>query len=241
VNNFWDSKERFSHQRFGGYLVTRLDGYTSVEARGLTVFALQSEAKKPEGTFLLDMTKAHGLGKTELVPRSPVKGGKVDPAVVNDLGYGDYNADIQVAGQALERRGWKVVLDQTEKFVGRRSDLVGYCSWGSNDPKFVADDYLKLRFEPGAIAETAVSTSARTFLPTKGGQSLIADLISGRVTGVKGYCNEPLLVAVASPTILFDRYTSGWTLAESFYAASRFVGWQDIVIGDPICAPYAKR
>lgn len=73
------------------------------------------------------------------------------------------------------------------------------------------------------------------------GQSLIADPVVGGVTGVKGDCDEPLLQAVASPTILFDRYTKGWTLAESFYAASRFVGWEDIVIGDPLCAPYALR
>jgi len=98
-----------------------------------------------------------------------------------------------------------------------------------------------LSFSPGAIAETAVSTGARTFLPTTGGQSLIVDLIACHVTGVKGYCDEPLLQAVASPTVLFDRYTSGWNLAESFYAASRFVGWEDIIIGDPLCTPYAKR
>jgi uncharacterized protein (TIGR03790 family) len=116
---------------------------------------------------------------------------------------------------------------------------MGYTSWGSNDPKFNAENYHKLRFAPGGIAETAVSTSGRTFLPTTGGQSLIADLIQCRVTGVKGYCDEPLLTAVASPTILFDRYTRGWTLAESFYAASRWTGWEDIVIGDPICSPYS--
>jgi hypothetical protein len=92
-----------------------------------------------------------------------------------------------------------------------------------------------------SIVETAVSTSARTFLPTSGGQSLIVDLIKARVTGVKGYCDEPLLQAVASPTVLFDRCTSGWTLAESFYAASRFVGWEDIAIGDPLCSPYAIK
>jgi hypothetical protein len=44
--------------------------------------------------------------------------------------------------------------------------------------------------------------------------------------------------AVASPSILFDRYTRGWTLAESFYAASALVGWQDIVIGDPLARAY---
>lgn len=52
--------------------------------------------------------------------------------------------------------------------------------------------------------------------------------------------NEPLLQANASPTIVMDRYTSGYTMAESFYAASHFVGWEDVIVGDPLCCPYAK-
>ena len=39
---------------------------------------------------------------------------------------------------------------------------------------------------------------------------------------------------------LFDRYVSGFNLAESFYAASLVTYWKDIVIGDPLCRPYAK-
>jgi hypothetical protein len=35
-----------------------------------------------------------------------------------------------------------------------------------------------------------------------------------------------------------DRYTAGYTMVESFYAASHFVGWEDVVIGDPLCCPY---
>ena len=134
-----------------------------------------------------------------------------------------------------------VELTQTDVFAGNRTGLLGYVSWGSNDRHYDAAAYHSLRFAPGAICETAVSTSARTFLPTKGGQSLIADLIAQGVTGAKGYTDEPLLQAVASPSILFDRYTRGWTLAESFYAASRFVGWEDIVIGDPLCRPYGRK
>jgi hypothetical protein len=30
-------------------------------------------------------------------------------------------------------------------------------------------------------------------------------------------------------------------MAESFYAASHFVGWQDVVIGDPLCCPYPAK
>jgi uncharacterized protein (TIGR03790 family) len=133
----------------------------------------------------------------------------------------------------------------TTKFIGGRSNLLGYFSWGSNDQRswgshdfYSAEAYLSLYFAPGALSDTAVSTSARTFLPTTGGQSLMADLIAHGLTGAKGYTDEPLLQAIASPTIVFQRYTGGYTLAESFYAASHFVGWEDVVIGDPLCSPY---
>ncbi|MDR3689378.1 MAG: TIGR03790 family protein [Fimbriimonas sp.] len=241
ANRFWNSHERFTHEKFGGYLVTRLDAYTTYQAKLLTAYAIQSERSKPTGEFLIDAAPEHGVGDLSKVPLSPIKDGKVDTHVVNEMGYGEWDADLIVAGKLLEKKNLAVILDQTPTFVGRKSDLMGYCSWGSNDPKFDAEGYKMLRFAPGGIAETAVSTSARTFLPTTGGQSLIADLIDGRASGVKGYCDEPLLQAIASPTILMGRYTDGWTLAESYYAASRFVGWEDIVVGDPLCAPYAKK
>jgi uncharacterized protein (TIGR03790 family) len=92
---------------------------------------------------------------------------------------------------------------------------------------------------PGAIAETFVSTGGRSFTyGTSYGQSLIADLIMDGVTGVKGYVYEPYLSAIAHPDILFDRYTDGYNLAESYYMASNFLGWMDVVVGDPKMAPY---
>ncbi len=241
ANRFWNSSERFSHAKFGGYLVTRLDGYTADQAMRLTNSAIKAEKSPPKGSILLDIVPGHGLTNLDSVPRSPIKDGTPDLKMVNEMPYNEWDTDLTVAGMKLEKAKLPVTVDNTDEFIGKKSGLMGYASWGSNDPKFVAEHYASLRFAPGAIAETAVSTSARTFLPTSGGQSLIADLVVSGVTGVKGYCDEPLLQAVASPTILFDRYTKGWTLAESFYAASRFVGWEDIVIGDPLCAPYAMK
>jgi uncharacterized protein (TIGR03790 family) len=219
--------------------VTRLDGYTAEQAMRLTNSAIKSEKNQPTGRILLDVAASHGLIDPALVPFSPLKDGAVDNRALNEMPYNAWDTDLTVAAQRLEKAGVPVTLDLTEEFVGKATGLMGYSSWGSNDPKFSAENYASLRFAPGAIAETAVSTSARTMLPTTGGQSLIADLVTNGVSGVKGYCDEPLLQAVASPSILFDRYTQGWTMAESFYAASRFVGWEDIVIGDPLCAPFS--
>jgi uncharacterized protein (TIGR03790 family) len=236
ANRYWNAKEPFSHARFGGYLVTRLDGYTEADARSLVTRAMAAERGLVGARILLDVQPAFGLGNKADQP-ARIKG----TVISAESPYSDFNADMLLAHDLLKRRGITVELDKTEKFIGHRSNLMGYFSWGSNDGKFSAEAYQSLSFAPGSICDTAVSTSGRTFLPTEGGQSLLVDLISHGLTCGKGYTDEPLLQAIASPSIVLDRYTAGYTMAESFYAASHFVGWQDVVIGDPLCCPYFSK
>jgi uncharacterized protein (TIGR03790 family) len=250
ANRFWNSHERFSHARFGGYLVTRLDGYTEADAIALTTRSLQAEHlvradKIPNGEVVLDIAPEQGFTGEARQPYSILserKSRHEEVRIVDEKSHlGDFNSDMEVAAELLTARGIPVELDRSDRFVGNRSGLMGYVSWGSNDAHFSDVAYHSVKFAPGAIAETAVSTSGRTFLPTHGGQSLAADLIVQGVTGVKGYVDEPLVQAVASPSIVFDRYTQGWTLAESLYAASALVGWEDVIIGDPLCRAYPHQ
>jgi uncharacterized protein (TIGR03790 family) len=141
----------------------------------------------------------------------------------------------------MKAKGADVYYEVTEAFSDGRAPLMGYVSWGSNDNKFDPVAYKSLRFKPGAIAETYVSTSARTFERTSGGQSLISDLIAQGVTGVKGYVSEPFTFALCPSEILFPRYYAGFNLAEAFYAASPVVKWKDVVVGDPLCRPYGVK
>ena len=233
ANRYWNAKEPFSREKFGGYLVTRLDGYTEADAKALVTRALAAEGNRPDGKILLDVQPIFGLGDPKQQP-APVRGSVIQ----SESPWSDYNADMRKAHDLLEARGIPDELDLTERFIGGQSDLAGYFSWGSNDAKFSAAAYQSLSFAPGSICDTAVSTSGRTFLPTKGGQSLTADVIAHGLTCGKGYTDEPLLQAIASPSISLDLYTRGYAMAESFYAASHFVGWEDVVIGDPLCCPY---
>jgi uncharacterized protein (TIGR03790 family) len=234
-NRYWNAHTPFSHARFGGYLVTRLDGYTEADAKALVARALEAERRLGNGNVLLDVPPEFGLGDKETQP-APISG----KIILRESDWSEFNADMRHAHDVLANRGLPDELDLTETFVGQRTNLLGYFSWGSNDPRFSDQAYQTLFFAPGSLSDTAVSTSARTFLPTQGGQSLLVDLIAHGLTCGKGYVDEPLLQAIASPTIALDRYTSGYTMAESFYAASHFVAWEDIVIGDPLCCPYAK-
>ncbi|WP_457334655.1 TIGR03790 family protein [Rhizobacter sp. P5_C2] len=241
LNRYWNADEPFSHAKFGGYIVTRLDAFTQAQALGLTAKALQAEAatgQNPgQGTILLDIQPDFGINDPATQP-API----TDSVITRESDYGTWNGDLQHAGQDLAARGIPVLLDTRNTFVGNQTSLLGYYSWGSNDSHYSATAYHSLRFLPGAIGDTAVSTSAESMLPPgSGGQSAIGDLLAQGITGVKGYVNEPLLQAISSPYITFNRYTRGYTLGESFAAGSHFVGWTDLVIGDPLAHPYPSR
>jgi uncharacterized protein (TIGR03790 family) len=217
ANPYFNKAERFSHARFGIYLVTRLIGYTRADCLGLVDNSLA--AKRRDGPFLLHTGPGH-----------------------NDEGYKTINEGMRRADEILKSRHMNSILSTGDKFPGDYKDLMGYYSWGSNDLKFDKRAYNSLGFAPGGIAETAVSTRARTFADPKAPwQSLIADLVAQGVTGCKGYVSEPGAAAFAHADILFDRYTAGFNLAESFYMASWHIHWKDRVIGDPLCAPYSNK
>jgi tetratricopeptide (TPR) repeat protein len=69
----------------------------------------------------------------------------------------------------------------------------------------------------------------------------MGDLIREGVTGVSGHVAEPYLQNTVRPDILFPAYLSGLNLAEAFYMAMPGLSWENIVIGDPLCAPFRDR
>ena len=214
ANPYFAKMGRFTFAEYHFRPVTRLDGYTRADCLKLVDNSLA--ARPVRGPFLLHAGPGHDSGGYEVVTNG-----------------------IRSADAALKAKGFQTLYDTDKKFAGGKN-LMGYYSWGSNDTFFDKAAYNSLTFVPGALAETAVSTSGRTFSDPKAfGQSLIADLIAQGVTGCKGYVSEPYADSMAHAGLLFDRYTVGFNLAESFYMASRYLAWKDVVIGDPLCAPYA--
>ena len=216
TNTYGGADEAFDSSKYGMYLVTRLDAYTVAQTKKMIDNSVQ--AKPLKGLFLLDSAPDREAG-----------------------GYGAVQRWMVPAENLLEKKGMRVEHDKSRLFIGDKAGVMGYAGWGSNDSAFVPSLYKSIRFAPGGIAETFVSTSGRTFRPTTGGQSLIADLIAQGATGVKGYVSEPYTFALCRVDVLFDRYTSGRNLAESFWSATPLLKWKDVVIGDPLCAPYAAR
>lgn len=146
----------------------------------------------------------------------------------------------------------RVFLDETNKAVYLQPDVIGYASWGSNDPSRKLRD-LGFRWLPGAIATEFVSTNGRTFKRPPDNwtystwqdrtrfwegspQGLSADLLHQGATGASGNVYEPFLSGCVRPDYLLPAYYGGRNLAESFYLAMPYLSWQGVVLGDPLCS-----
>lgn len=220
----------FTHRDHDIYLVSRLDAFTVDEAKSLVIKGMKPSR---DGRVVLDQRDA----------------------LVNRAGE-DW---LALAAQNLSKEGFgsRVTLETTPKPARDISPVIGYFSWGSTDPQNRVR-VVKMDFSPGALAATFVSTDARTFkeppanwMPTNvndraqffGGspQSLVGDLIREGATGVAGQVSEPYLESAVRPDVLFPAYLSGFNLIESFYLAIPHLSWETVVVGDPLCAPFARK
>jgi uncharacterized protein (TIGR03790 family) len=203
------------------YLVTRLDGYTVEDAIGLV----------DRG-------------------RAAVRNGSV---VLDQSGMPDRIGDrwLKETADRLEATpGSQVVLERSAAQAASTGPVLGYFSWGSNDPA-TRQRRVGLSFSNGALAGLFVSADGRTFSEPRGdwmpgarpgpeAESLAGDLIREGVTGIAANVSEPYLDATVRPQILFPAYFAGFNLAEAFYLAIPAIGWQGIVLGDPLCAPFRQ-
>jgi uncharacterized protein (TIGR03790 family) len=153
---------------------------------------------------------------------------------------------------ALKLPAERVILDTSTKVLTNQTGVIGYASWGSNDPNR-KQRHLGFRFNPGAIVTEYVSTNARTFARPPdswtlgnwndqdtwfGGspQTLTADYIHDGATGASGHVLEPFLHLNPRPDLLLPAYYSGRNLAESYYLSIPALSWVNVVIGDPLCS-----
>ena len=225
-NPFFGKKTHaFSHPEFPMYLVTRLAAYDFAGVKAMIDRSL--EADRPgsnRGKFVLDL-------------RGP-----------RDETGNDW---LRNAAIFLPRE--RVVLDESLEPVYNLNNVIGYASWGSND---IQHDrrFPGFHWLPGAIATEYVSTDGRTFARPPDSwqvsrnwtdrskwfagapQSLAADYLQEGATGASGHVAEPYLGMTPRPDLLFPAYYSGRNLAESFYLAIPGLSWQNIVLGDPLCA-----
>ena len=217
---FGKTEAKFEHPQFPIYLVTRLAAYEFKDIRGMIDRSLQAANR---GNFVIDM-------------RSSV----------------DATGDNWLRTAAMLLPKERVVLDESAKVIYNQKDVIGYAGWGSNDNNR-HDRFLHFQWLPGAIMTEYVSSNARTFQrPPEGWnisdwnspklwfggspQTMTADYIAEGATGASGHIDEPFLTNTPRPDYLLPAYFKGRNLAESYYLSIRSLSWQNVVLGDPLCA-----
>jgi uncharacterized protein (TIGR03790 family) len=218
---FGKTTAAFTHPQFPMYLVTRLAAY---DFEGVKQLIDRSLIAANRGKFVIDLRSS-----------------------------GDETGDNWLRDAAIHLPKDRVVFDQSPTVVYDQTDVIGYASWGSND-KNRHRRFLGFRWLPGAIMTEFVSTNGRTFarppeswtigndwktpqaLFADSPQSMTADYILEGVTGASGHVDEPFLIMNPRPDILLPAYYTGRNLAESYYLSIPRLSWQNIVVGDPLCA-----
>ena len=207
------------------YLVFRLDGYQTnpdpVTGIPADVQRLIDDSQSPAstGTVLLDATAPTGQGNDWMV----------------------------TANTILTNMAIPVVLDTTSTMQSGYTDLIGYCSWGSNDPANAGVPYYGEippgsgiiwpgTFTKGSLTTDYVSTSGRTYLDGSQnyGQSLAVDLEHGEAGGTNGHVYEPYLDACSRPHFLFPHYFQGVQAGLAYYQSIAYMSWMNVVVVDPL-------
>ena len=119
-------------------------------------------------------------------------------------------------------------------YVSGQSNMVGY----SVGYAYIAN-VLSNGYQPGALGEHL--TSYGGFLHESSGQMSILDWIEAGCVGSYGTVVEPCAYTNKFPNPrLHYWYARGFNMGESFYMAVQNP-YQGVVVGDPLCAPYAVR
>jgi tetratricopeptide (TPR) repeat protein len=92
---------------------------------------------------------------------------------------------------------------------------------------------------PGAICEHLTSTGG--VMVERGGQTPLSEFLRHGAAGTSGTVAEPYSIAAKFPLpFLHVHYAQGCSLAEAFYQ-SVAGPYQLLIVGDPLCAPWARR
>lgn len=215
-NPYFQSTEAFSHSSpgcKGMYLVTVLDSYHTADTLALINHGVAADGTAPVGRFIFQLNKSERPQVDKLARM---------------LAIHNLQAEVLTA-PPTDHRGLMSYFSEGI-FSGLTREAVQSFSFM---PGAMVDIVQPFSAAPNNFDEMA----APVLLP-------ISAFIQAGASGVHGVVGEaepknaPILCA---PDLLLTKYTEGYSLAESFYAAIPLLNTGDIVLGDPLCAPYAQR
>lgn len=202
------------------FLVSRLDGFDSLDALDLVDRAIAGDGSFPEApiTCMAAADSARGARDPEC-------------AYVVQM--------LDGAGIAAQ---WIDVHDASLSGVEMSAYLTGTTSLqGAIDGNtYVPGTFACNLTSYGAVPSNFVCDETETLCPESESQTSIARLVRGGVTGAHGTVAEPLNNSFPGAGMLL-LYTMGYNMIESAQLTQAYLYWQNIYLGDPLTSPWAER
>ena len=199
-------------------MVGRLDGPDEKTVKRIIDDALAAETQGLSGTACFDA-------------RWPAPEGKPKG------GYELYDASIHRAARLVaENSRMPVKLDATERLFqpGECPAAALYCGWYS-----LAEYVDAFAWKPGAVAYHIASGECAT-LKQKGSRVWCKRMLEEGAAAVIGPVDEPYVQAFPVPEVFFGLLVDGYlTLAECYAAATPWLSWRMVLVGDPLYRPFA--
>ncbi|HEY3380005.1 MAG TPA: TIGR03790 family protein, partial [Armatimonadota bacterium] len=215
-NPYLNAPDAFSHRNEalkGMYLVTVLNGYQTDDITQLIAQGASADGTMPSGRFVFDTPPQFIPQANEMAKLLTIRNLKAE---VTSTPPQDHNGLMAFFSAGI--------------FSGLNKELVS-----------------SYTFRPGAIADMAQNFGAAPNNFDESAPAImlpVSAFIHAGVAGVHGVVGDANMTSMPlanSPQLLLDKYTSGYSLAESFYATLPFLNWQNVILGDPLCAPYVQR
>ncbi|MBC8136022.1 MAG: TIGR03790 family protein [Fibrella sp.] len=209
---------RFSARRFKSFIVARLEGRTLA-----ATLALVERAKRA--------TKAHDA-----------------PVFVRSMGYPFWDAQLKDLKTDFAMGVELAPVGSRE--LPPPASYMGYVGHGNVEHvRTQKEENDRLNFLPGAIANLSLSFTGRAAAwreteptpPTA--QATVAELMAhphGPTVGT-GTITEPYLNFCAQAYPMIRAYLAGMTAGEAITRSLPMLAWKNIIIGDPLVAPFARH
>ena len=221
-NPYFDNLDfTFTQEEYNIYLVTRLDGYTVDDIKGLIDRSGPDlKIDKKDAQFIFDY-----LDINDTASQPPL------------------NFVLELGNELVRSKGWNSVYSPNpQTMVTDENHVLGYFSYIFQP----SNKTLNYQWLPGSFAFQGIGETAFTFLKEENTYNdlIIANLVAEGVCGAAGTV-VPYYLSQGTvwPQILFDRQTFNielisetnpyFNLAESYYQALKVTSSSHVIIGDP--------
>lgn len=150
---------------------------------------------------------------------------------LNSIGFSNYYFDITE----------DTVTYHNKPVMSYSSNGVHTTIAGQNPfPADYIQSILNFNYAPGAIFNTAESFNAHLLssISRRSGAEMgqaVEFFLEGGTVGV-GHAWEPSVPGIIRDSIMFPSYQVGYSFIDAAYMGMKYLGWQNVVVGDPLTA-----